>query len=293
MKTLFPETLDGFNLPDTRANRNLAETTLRISFADILYILSELEKKVGINSSEDTTSLDYKLAKAVLAGLLGFGTGNFVVGMKSDGTAWEYKEIAGVADETDIVHSASKIVVGIVNPLKVTKGGTGTATQFTLGSVVFVGANGVYTQDNANFFWDDTNNRLRIADGGDIVHKDLVYPKQTVSGTNSNRTILNDVVKFDDAAGTNTRFVVHYWLSSAQFGAPAAPAGTQTYTVTKGTSLIAFSAGALNTAITDANGDFELNISNTHTATQVTHWLNIEVQGIVYSTSFTLFTGDV
>ena len=41
-------------------------------------------------------------------------------------------------------------------------GGTGTSTAFTTGSVVFAGASGTYTQDNANFFWDDTNNRLGI-----------------------------------------------------------------------------------------------------------------------------------
>ena len=41
-------------------------------------------------------------------------------------------------------------------------GGTGTTTAFTTGSVVFAGASGVYTQDNANFFWDATNHRLGI-----------------------------------------------------------------------------------------------------------------------------------
>ena len=47
--------------------------------------------------------------------------------------------------------------------LPVANGGTGTATAFTAGSVVFAGASGVYSQDNANFFWDDTNNRLGIS----------------------------------------------------------------------------------------------------------------------------------
>ena len=41
-------------------------------------------------------------------------------------------------------------------------GGTGTSTTFTQGSVVFAGASGVYTQDNAKFFWDDTHYRLGI-----------------------------------------------------------------------------------------------------------------------------------
>ena len=42
------------------------------------------------------------------------------------------------------------------------QGGTGTSTVFTQGSVVFAGAGGVYSQDNANLFWDDVNNRLGI-----------------------------------------------------------------------------------------------------------------------------------
>lgn len=46
--------------------------------------------------------------------------------------------------------------------LPVGKGGSGTSTAFTAGSIVFAGASGVYTQDNANLFFDDTNNRLGV-----------------------------------------------------------------------------------------------------------------------------------
>lgn len=46
--------------------------------------------------------------------------------------------------------------------LAVGNGGTGTATAFTAGSVVFAGASGVYSQDNSNLFWDNTNNRLGV-----------------------------------------------------------------------------------------------------------------------------------
>lgn len=38
----------------------------------------------------------------------------------------------------------------------------GSITSATAGSVLFAGASGVLQQDNANFFWDDTNNRLGI-----------------------------------------------------------------------------------------------------------------------------------
>jgi hypothetical protein len=46
--------------------------------------------------------------------------------------------------------------------LPVANGGTATTTAFTAGSVVFAGASGVYSQNNASFFWDNTNSRLGI-----------------------------------------------------------------------------------------------------------------------------------
>lgn len=41
-------------------------------------------------------------------------------------------------------------------------GGTGTGTAFTAGSVLFAGASGVYSQNNSQLFWDNSNNRLGI-----------------------------------------------------------------------------------------------------------------------------------
>jgi hypothetical protein len=48
---------------------------------------------------------------------------------------------------------------GVLNP---SNGGTGTSTVFTLGSVLFAGSSGVYTQANSQLFWDNTNSRLGI-----------------------------------------------------------------------------------------------------------------------------------
>lgn len=41
-------------------------------------------------------------------------------------------------------------------------GGTGTSTAFTQGSVVFAGSSGIYSQDNANLFYDSTNKFLGL-----------------------------------------------------------------------------------------------------------------------------------
>jgi len=55
-----------------------------------------------------------------------------------------------------------ELTTHVSGTLPVANGGTGTSTAFTAGSVIFAGASGVYAQDNANLFWDDTNNRLGI-----------------------------------------------------------------------------------------------------------------------------------
>ena len=60
------------------------------------------------------------------------------------------------------VNGTTLLGSGDLGTIGVAYGGTGTATAFTAGSVVFAGASGVYSQDNANLFWDDTNNRLGI-----------------------------------------------------------------------------------------------------------------------------------
>jgi hypothetical protein len=54
------------------------------------------------------------------------------------------------------------LTAGVTGTLPVANGGTGTSTAFTSGSIVFAGTSGVYSQKNANLFWDDSNNRLGI-----------------------------------------------------------------------------------------------------------------------------------
>ena len=58
--------------------------------------------------------------------------------------------------------SGWKKLAGGTGILGVTAGGTGTSTQFTTGSVVFAGTSGIYSQNNANFFWNNTNKWLGL-----------------------------------------------------------------------------------------------------------------------------------
>jgi hypothetical protein len=83
-------------------------------------------------------------------------TGNII---SSQITSVANTQITGNIISSQITSVANTQITGTMG---VAQGGTGTSTAFTLGSVVFAGASGTYTQDNANLFWDDTNNRLGI-----------------------------------------------------------------------------------------------------------------------------------
>lgn len=95
--------------------------------------------------------------------------------MSSSGTAPQWTAPAALTktDDTNVtltlggsastaLLNAASLTLGWTGTLAVSRGGTGTGTAFTAGSVVFAGASGVYSQDNANLFWDDSNNRLGI-----------------------------------------------------------------------------------------------------------------------------------
>lgn len=73
--------------------------------------------------------------------------------------------LTGVTSFNGLVITANTgtITTGVWNgtTIAVANGGTGTGTTFTQGSVVFAGASGIYTQNNANFFWDNS----RVAHG--------------------------------------------------------------------------------------------------------------------------------
>jgi len=84
----------------------------------------------------------------------------------------------GGSASTALLNAAS-LTLGWTGTLAVSRGGTGTGTAFTTGSVVFAGASGVYSQDNANFFWDDTNNRLGLGTASPAVRFDARVSSST------------------------------------------------------------------------------------------------------------------
>ena len=63
MRITYPDQLDDFRLPIDRLTRNSAVSRdiAGPSLADLLYAVNELEKKVGVNDSDEVDSIDYHL----------------------------------------------------------------------------------------------------------------------------------------------------------------------------------------------------------------------------------------
>jgi hypothetical protein len=84
-------------------------------------------------------------------------------------------------------------LVGSVATLTIT-------TALTTGSVPFIGASGALLQDNANFFWDDTNNRLGLGTNAPTTALDVFGSGiiGRINGTSTNNAYLGFA-----SAGTN------------------------------------------------------------------------------------------
>lgn len=105
--------------------------------------------------------------------------------------------------------------------LGVGNGGTGTATTFTTGSVVFAGASGVYSQNNSLFFWDNTNARLGL---GTAAPGARVHARQASSGATSVLAIFDNQVE----NAINTAAEIQFFVNDGGAARCAAIRSTQT-----------------------------------------------------------------
>ncbi len=179
-----------------------AVTPLSINSSTITGIVPVANGGTGLASGTSGGILGYTatntLASSVLltanALVLGGGAGATPVPLASLGTTTTVLHGNAAGAPTFGAVSLTADVTGI---LPVANGGTG-ATAFTLGSVVFAGTSGVYTQDNANFFWDDTNNRLGIgtAAPGAPLEIAAVSTSGALRITRTNNSTMSSAVSF-------------------------------------------------------------------------------------------------
>ncbi len=102
------------------------------------------------------------IATGVLLGRASVGSGSLEqIGLGSD-LSFLTNALRVLAYTGDVTKDAGGTILTLASPIPVTKGGTGTTTQFTSGSILFADSSGIYAQDNDNLHWDNINKRLGI-----------------------------------------------------------------------------------------------------------------------------------
>jgi hypothetical protein len=150
---------------------------------------------------------------------LAIGTSGQWLGSSGTAPQWNAPAALTKTDDTNVtltlggsastaLLNAASLTLGWTGTLAVSRGGTGTGTAFTAGSVIFAGTSGVYSQDNANLFWDDSNNRLGIgtATPGTILNT------STTSATNELR--ITTKTSGDVRVGFDLDLAYYNWIDS-------------------------------------------------------------------------------
>jgi hypothetical protein len=213
----------------------------------------------GIYQSE--SSYTNYFAGKLLIGTTTIGTESLnVVGSAIISSTTTLSSLAGSGDRMVVANSS-----GVLSTQAIPGGGGsmaigGSITSATAGSVLFAGTSGVLQQDNANFFWDDANNRLGIGTAtptadiditkginGAVVHQ----IKNTTTGTSA-QAVMNFI-----ADSSNT---AQMQKLSTSFATPVAPllggdfaitnysSGHMVFVNNFSTGRIKFAAGGSSTA---------------------------------------------
>lgn len=116
----------------------------------------------GVLSSSDWSTFNGK--QNTLVGSQGdtlyFSALNTISNLAKDTNSSRYLSNTGASNSP--LWAQINLTDGVTGILPITNGGTGTATTFTVGSIVFAGVSGIYSQDNSTFFWDNTNKGVAI-----------------------------------------------------------------------------------------------------------------------------------
>lgn len=182
--------------------------------------------------------------------------------------------ISSTVTLSNLAGTGTRMVVadgsGVLSTQAIPSGGSmaigGSITSATAGSVLFAGTSGVLAQDNANFFWDDTNNRLGIGTsspsfGLDVAFSSRVFQNQnavtsfTVSNTTAGSGSSAALTVTTDASGGSGQLIkfstsrpAYKTIVSGDLGLYNTTAGDISILNDFATGKIKFATGGVSTA---------------------------------------------
>ena len=166
-------------------------------------------------------------------------------------------------------NGSANVTPGVTGTLPVANGGTNAST-FTAGSVVFAGSGGTYTQDNSNFFWNNSSKYLGI--GTTSPDYNITLKRSASQGDNGFR-----VISTDSTASTNmildVNDRVNERINIQNFGKSAG--GDNLMGIPRANNGVLFKSGGLFSIGTRSNFDFIL-------ASNDTERIRIKNDGEVY-----------
>jgi excisionase family DNA binding protein len=151
--TLFALTGQGY---DGTTYQNAAQVRIEV---DGLPGLSDMPGRITFSTTADGAGTTTERMRIDSSGNVGIGT--------TAPSSFRLEVAGNVGPEADNTRDLGSTVrrwanIYGTNVIATNLSGAVTPTGFTQGSVAFAGSGGTLTQDNANFFWDDTNNRLGL-----------------------------------------------------------------------------------------------------------------------------------
>lgn len=171
--------------------------------------------------------------------------------------------VAFAPSATSDTTNAANIVSGL---LPNARGGTGSGTSFTPGSIVFAGTAGAYQQDNTNLFWSFSAHALGIGTTTPIANLDI----RGGSGVQLN---------LKAAPASNTNLFMQDGNSMNNWGLAATISGTWTiYDQTHNVSPVVVYPGGVNNSLTlwpsgdlivgaaTSDGNYRLDVQNSGTS---------------------------
>lgn len=125
----------------------------------------------------------------------------------NSGSLGEILSMRGVINSASASYlTTTGVIVGATSQSQVFTNGV-TLSNITPGSVVFAGVGGVLSQDNANFFWDNTNKTLKLGNGTPTITLDADHTLVTTKTSTGYLSV--DVQNLSNGTSASTDFIAN------------------------------------------------------------------------------------